>query len=249
MTRSLSVLTVALVLLSATSVGAQEDYARNGPYVGLMGVRARERFKTDVRESLNDQLAALGYTVDAQVKGSFGIKGHVGYRIHRHLSAEVEADWLFAFEGHVDMTRKGTGADPRPGVANAIREIAFMEFEAVTVTGNLKAHLLTGLCQPFLLVGGGMMTVKGEIKETGVMTEQRWDSKAEEFWLPYPSWPGISGSDRATDFALRFGGGLDLYSFDTDTAVITAEANYVLPFGDVEEFDYVSVSLGFQYRF
>jgi hypothetical protein len=65
----------------------------------------------------------------------------------------------------------------------------------------------------------------------------------------FPNWPGIESSERETDFAMRFGGGLDIYSFGTDTVVITAGADYVLPFGDVEDFDYVSINVGVLYRF
>ena len=41
----------------------------------------------------------------------------------------------------------------------------------------------------------------------------------------------------------------DFYSFGTDSIVITAGADYVLPFGDLEDFDYVAISVGFMYRF
>ena len=253
MVRSLSVLTTALVLLSAASAGAQEDFARSGPYLGIMGVFGRERFNSDVRGSLNDYLAAnpivvdgetLIYGVNTKLNGSFGIDGVVGYRFHRYLSAEVEGEWLFAFEGDVALTNP---QELLPLDQNFLPDIAEMEFEITTVTGNLKAHLLTGPYQPFLLVGGGMMTVKSEIKETDKMYET--ETVQGEVVPKFPDWPGIAGSDRTTEFALRFGGGLDVYSFGTDSVVITAGVDYVLPFGDLEDFDYVSISVGLQYRF
>jgi hypothetical protein len=49
------------------------------------------------------------------------------------------------------------------------------------------------------------------------------------------------------DFAMRFGGGIDLYA--TKHIVVSAESSYVLPFEGLEDFDYVSIGLGLEYRF
>jgi hypothetical protein len=258
MVRGLSLLTTALLLLSAASAGAQEDFARNGPYLGVSGLFGRPRFNDDARSSLNDYLATqpfdleirpgvwetLVYTVDTEMKGSFGIGGVVGYRLHRFVSAEVEGEWLLAFDGDVALTGP---SEELPQGQSFLPEIATTEFEIASVTANLKAHLLTGLWQPYLLVGGGMLTVKGEVRETGRMYET--DLVDDEEVPKYPNWPGIEYSQRDTDFAMRFGGGLDVYSFGTDSVVITAGADYVLPFGDVEDFDYVSINVGVLYRF
>jgi hypothetical protein len=46
---------------------------------------------------------------------------------------------------------------------------------------------------------------------------------------------------------MRFGGGIDLYA--TKHVVVSAEVDYVLPFGDLENLDYLSFGLGLQYRF
>jgi hypothetical protein len=58
---------------------------------------------------------------------------------------------------------------------------------------------------------------------------------------------GLSASGRGTDFAARFGGGIDLYA--TKHVVLSVEAEYVLPTGDVKDLDYISIGWGFQYRF
>jgi len=50
-----------------------------------------------------------------------------------------------------------------------------------------------------------------------------------------------------TGFAMRFGGGIDLYA--TKNIVVTLETDYVKPFGNLDAFDYVSVGWGVQYRF
>lgn len=241
MTRSLSVLVAALVLLSAASVGAQEDYARRGPFIGVMGIFARQKFKEDVRDLLNDQLMALGYAVDTRSKGSFGLDVLLGYRFHRYFSFEVEGEWLAAFDGEVALTE---APRPFPAGLTLLPEIATMRFEGATVTGNLKAHLLTGFYQPFLRVGGGIMTIKGDIEDTGRMADEELTGQPR-----FPNWPELNVSERWTDAVMRFGGGLDLYAFDTDEFVISAGADYVLPFGDVEDFDYVVINVGFQYRF
>jgi hypothetical protein len=248
MMRSLSALVAALVLFSASSVGAQQDYARSGAFVGVMGVFARQQFEDDVRDQLNDQLAALGYAVDTELAGSFGIEVLTGYRFHRYFSVEVGGEWLAAFEGDVALTNAEHAQPEFPAGLEFLPEIAEMDFETATVTGSLKAHLLTGRYQPFLRVGGGMMTVKGRIETTG-RVEREEQIRDGELKPRYELWPGIDVSDRWTGAAMRFGGGLDLYAFDIDSFVISAGADYVLPFGEVEDFDYVRINVGFQYRF
>jgi hypothetical protein len=49
------------------------------------------------------------------------------------------------------------------------------------------------------------------------------------------------------NFAARFGGGLDFYV--DPNIVITLDSSYVLPTGDAEDLDHVTISLGIQYRF
>jgi hypothetical protein len=46
---------------------------------------------------------------------------------------------------------------------------------------------------------------------------------------------------------MRFGGGLDFYA--TEHVVLTLGIDYVLPFGDLEDLDYVSIGWGLRYRF
>ena len=248
MLRSISLLTTALVLLSAASAGAQEDFGRTGAYLGVAGVFGRQRFNDDVKDALNEQLVSLGYVLDSEMKGSFGIEGVVGYRLHRFLSAEVKGQWLLGFQGDIDMLENGPGGIFPQG-QDFLPEVASMEFEIATVTANLKAHLLTGLWQPYLLVGGGMMHVESEIRESSKLYEwsQRLGQQEEE--PDFPDWPGIASSESEIAATMRFGGGLDIYSFGTDSVVITAGAEYVLPFGNLEDFDYISINVGVLYRF
>ena len=87
-------------------------------------------------------------------------------------------------------------------------------------SGNVKGFVLTGRFQPFVLVGAGYYHAK--YKAAGI---------------------SLSGGDAA----LRAGGGFDVYV--TEHIVITFDAEYVWPFGEVNDLDYTSVGVGLQYRF
>jgi hypothetical protein len=52
---------------------------------------------------------------------------------------------------------------------------------------------------------------------------------------------------KETDLAARFGGGFDFYA--SEQFVMSINADYVYPTGDVKDLDYISVGVGFQYRF
>ena len=102
-----------------------------------------------------------------------------------------------------------------------------IDANVLAFTGNLKAYLLTGWVQPFAVVGIGVLR-----------------AELEAF--------GASVSD--TDFAARFGGGIDFYSSQLGKSGRTnlslgVTASYVLTTGAIDGFDYVSLVLGFQYHF
>jgi opacity protein-like surface antigen len=94
------------------------------------------------------------------------------------------------------------------------------EGEAVTFTGNLKAYLPLGRFQPFVLAGVGLGYVEFDLGRR-------------------------KSSD--TDFAARFGGGIDFYV--TEALALQISSSYVLQTGDLNGFDYVSLIAGLQYRF
>ncbi len=87
-------------------------------------------------------------------------------------------------------------------------------------TWNLKCYLETGWIQPYFLVGIGSLRANVEFVGTSV---------------------------HATDFAARFGGGIDFYSWSNTSLGVTA--SYVVATGDVDGFDYVSLVFGVQRRF
>ena len=93
----------------------------------------------------------------------------------------------------------------------------------MAITTDLKGFLLTGRLQPFALVGIG--TTIGEVRDSF----------------------GAGLEIEEADFVARFGGGLDFYL--TESLALTLDASYVLPTGDLADFDYVSLGWGLQYRF
>ncbi len=105
----------------------------------------------------------------------------------------------------------------------SILGIDALTLERWTLTANAKAYLLTGRFQPFLFAGAGLM--QAEVEDT----------------------LGLFFSVTNEDFAARFGGGIDIYA--SEKFVVSLDTSYVLPTGDLEDLDYVSIAWGFQYRF
>ncbi|NKB81035.1 MAG: outer membrane beta-barrel protein [Nitrospirales bacterium] len=93
-----------------------------------------------------------------------------------------------------------------------------------TGTLNGKFFFLTDRFQPYGLFGLGFM--RGHVRASSAFG---------------------SASATETDLALRFGGGVD--SYITEHWLINTEVSYVLPTGDIDDIDYVSLGLGIQYRF
>jgi len=101
--------------------------------------------------------------------------------------------------------------------------VDIFQFETMTITGNAKGYLLTGRIQPFFLAGAGIMTTRAKGLMASVLDE------------------------KATDFAARFGAGIDFYF--TPNIVGIAEGGYVLATGKLDGLDHVLWSIGLQYRF
>ena len=108
-------------------------------------------------------------------------------------------------------------------------QLAKVDFEPVVVTTNFKAYALTGRYQPFLLVGAGAMTADTKLRDPVGLAFTGLDSESENA------------------FAMRFGGGIDLYA--TKNVVVSLDIDYVLPFGSLDALDYVTIGWGLQYRF
>ena len=152
--------------------------------------------------------AGLGFAVGFEnfdILGSIdmgtpvGFDSWLGYRVIPNLAAELELGYLNGFE---------SGQAP-----------SSLGLDVLAFTGNLKAYLLTGRVQPFVLVGIGLT----------------------DFILSAPR------SDHETDFAARFGGGIDVYL--TESFALQLKSSYMLTTGDLDGGDYVDLTFGGQIRF
>jgi opacity protein-like surface antigen len=197
-----SQLAVIVIWLLTSTPAASQDYARDGFYAaaGVLGGSY-----TQIEDEVEDALAALGYSASIDADTAVGFELFGGYRFHPNFAVEAEFEML----PQADIDLGGFGR--------------FAKLETWTITGNVKAFVLTGRVQPFALVGIGAM--RAEVDDTLGL--------------------GLSESD--SGFAARFGGGLDFYI--TENIVVSAGVDYLLPAGDVEDLDYVSFGGGLQYRF
>lgn len=99
-----------------------------------------------------------------------------------------------------------------------------VSIDSWTLMAYTKPYFMTGRVQPFLLAGLGVMQVRVS---------------------DLPSLPSSGMS--ATEFAVRFGGGVDFYV--SEHVVVELGVNYVLPTADIKDFDYLAIEWGLKYRF
>jgi opacity protein-like surface antigen len=110
-----------------------------------------------------------------------------------------------------------------------VDQLAKVSYEPVVVTANVKGYFLTGRYQPFLLIGAGAMTADTKLRNPVGLAFTGLDSESENA------------------FAMRFGGGIDLYA--TENVALSLGIDYVFPFGKLDNLDYVTIGWGVQYRF
>ena len=100
--------------------------------------------------------------------------------------------------------------------------VTAVEMRVLTFTGNLKIYPMSGRFQPFALIGAGGTFAR-------------------------VSSPLVSGSESASGFAFRAGGGVDAYL--SEHVALSVDLSYLLPRGDTEDLDYLSIGWGLLYRF
>ncbi|MCH2170913.1 porin family protein [Myxococcota bacterium] len=100
-------------------------------------------------------------------------------------------------------------------------------FWALTLNG--RGYFTTGRFQPFVAAGLGVARARFA----------RGDGGSAEVFLP-------AGSGESS-FVMRLGGGLEV--FTSERLALTLDASYVLPTGNLDGFDYVSIGWGFRYGF
>jgi len=102
-------------------------------------------------------------------------------------------------------------------------ENKILGIETLTGTANAKGFLFTGPFQPYALFGVGVMNVSAK------------DSV------------GLGIAADSTDLTFRLGGGFDFWA--NEKFAISLEGAYLRPTGDLKDFDSISYTVGFQYRF
>ena len=94
-----------------------------------------------------------------------------------------------------------------------------VEVSAWMLGVNGRYYLLQSQVQPFLLLGGGLLVAENDAA-------------------------GFSDDDEV--FAIRLGAGGEIYL--TDRLALTTEATYVFPFGELDDFQFGTISAGILYR-
>jgi opacity protein-like surface antigen len=159
----------------------------------------------------------------------------VGYRFMQRLAAEAHLEFLPRSDLDGDTFRFTTH---------------ITRLEALTLTADVKGYLLTGMIQPFGIVGFGWMKVSGKDVRSDPADRCKKGTaggeKNKDCRLPLED--AIETDDNG--FVGRFGGGVDVYV--TRNVSLGIAASYVLPIASWDgEFDYnyISIDWGIQYRF
>jgi hypothetical protein len=139
---------------------------------------------------------------------NWGGEVRAGYRFHPHLAAELQGQ----YNGLYDVKANTIG---RPLVGSV---------EVITSTANLKVYPLTGMVQPYLLGGVGMMWADTEDRAAGAK-------------LPLGD----------VEFAGRGGLGVDVYI--SPMLAVYAEGSYVAAAGGLAGYNVAAMVFGTQLHF
>jgi opacity protein-like surface antigen len=243
--RAAAIALTVLVLVALPDSARSElakTIAESAAAAVLVGVVCSSVALTAEEEVDKDDFARRGWLVG--VAGSYAIEtfqDDAESDFQKVLGPEVNlsVDDSFGFNGQVGYRchrrfsaevevewLDGFDADlTQPGVD----QLANVRFEPVVVTTNVKGFILTGRYQPFLLLGAGAMTADIKLQDPVGLAFTGLNSETENA------------------FALRFGGGIDLYA--TENVVLNVGVDYVLPFGNLDDLDYITIGWGVQYRF
>jgi hypothetical protein len=175
----------------------ERDFSSPGIYMGAGVAVGFDNFDDYFQDYFGD--SSLN---DYDTPVGFDLWG--GYRIIPNLALEVELAYLGGFDP------KGTR----------------INIKGLTLTGNVKAYVLTGRFQPFAVAGIGMLNWRGEDRDALSYNDSVF-SKA--------------------DLAARFGGGIDVYL--TEHFALEAKATYVLSTRELKGSDFVDLTFGGQIRF
>jgi hypothetical protein len=156
----------------------------------------------------------------------WGWNGRIGYRFHEMMAIELFAEHIVEFDSDA-----GGGS---------IRSQS-TDRKAWSLMPNFKFFPMQGAIEPFISIGGGLF--RGD-------HGNNWQI-VNGFPTQFDGFGGKSsgnGVDQGYGFGMRFGLGVDFYA--TDQLFITPEVAYMLPLTeDINNYDYLSVSLGIGYAF
>jgi opacity protein-like surface antigen len=251
---------MAIALVTQNDEEEEEGYDRRGFYAGIAPSYARENFSDSAVVNLVDGELQEGLTflrrievkpptvpktyinpppstfnLDDIDEDTFGFNGRVGYRCHPNISAELQFEWLDDFDGNISENGMPLNDTARK---------YDLELESLVFTTNVKAHLLTGRYQPFVLLGVGFMRMESKSHDTTPAPRMRPPGCPNDVSKPCFA---AQASDRRVEVAARFGGGLDFYI--TENWVATGEVSYLMPTGKLDDLDYYTIGIGLQYRF
>ena len=188
-----------------------DDYDRPGWFAGLQGVYAREDYDIDREERNIQEQTPFEVEFSLNNHDAGGVRGKFGRRCHSRFSVEFEMEWLDDFAGKENLTNNGD-------------LVSDIKFSTIAGTINTKGYLLTGRVQPFVLVGVGAMSVRGDRNPVGSNKSSQDDGQ----------------------LVARFGGGIDFYA--TRHWVVSGQADYVYSATNLQSTNYISVGFGAMYR-
>jgi len=216
---------------------ASDAFDRQGFFVGVGAGYAGENFSrrpvNDIADIFSNQpnrsdVIYAGPGTVAKADDSWSVKGGGGYRCHPRYSVGSRFEYFGGFDTHWTGAL-GTGSK---------------DVDIFVATTDIKAYLLTGRYQPYLLLGGGTMHVDTKVTNpTGLLVMNNP--------MPPPdtiqSFGPVIQSRSYTDFVFRFGGGFDIYA--TEHIVVNVDANYLAPLGQVSGTGMFTIGGGIEYRF
>ena len=162
---------------------------------------------------------AFAIPLDLDLDDSWGLNARVGYRFTRFFAAEVQYEWIDEFDYHFSSSGVDLGG-------------ASTEGHTFTLNGKLIAPIWR--IQPYLLLGLGFSVYDFE------------DS------TPFNA---LGGSGTHVAFAGRAGIGIDFHFTDhisvySEGSVLATTRDFEEPdTGDYDDYYYLGITVGLQYRF
>jgi hypothetical protein len=163
----------------------------------------------------------IGITTKAEGELTSIVSALASFPVPVEVSSSVGFNGRLGFAGEIFSSE--LQFEYLPSFEASVLGITAAEWSMFTMTANARVQAPLGRVQPYALLGGGF---------TRSAMSARFSSVAD------------------TSFyggALRAGGGLNLYL--TEHVAFGGDVTYVVPFGDNDELDYVSIGLGLFYKF